>query len=152
MIEINNLTADLIDEEFFKGVAKIVLKGENKKDALLSIALVGQKKIRELNKKYRGKNSPTDVLSFGDNMAGGIENITERGELNLGEILICPQEVKKNAKKYGLTFKKELARVLIHGILHLFRYEHEENKRSAEKMRKKEEIYFSKIKKLNFKI
>ena len=91
----------------------------------------------------------------GQNIQGplkGIENITERGELNLGEILICPQEVKKNAKKYGLTFKKELARVLIHGILHLFGYEHEENERSAEKMRKKEEIYFSKIKKLNFKI
>lgn len=133
MIEINNLTTGLIDEEFLRGVAKIILRGENKEDSLLSIALVGQREIRELSKKYRGKNKPTDVLSF----------IIK--ELGLGQIVICPQVVKKNAKKYDLTFKKESARVLIHGVLHLLGYDHEKDEQLAEKMRKKEEIYFSKI-------
>ena len=119
MIEINNLTASSVDEEFLKGVAKKVLKGEKKKEIDLSIAFVGEARMRKLNKKYRGKNKVTDVLSFGN-------------ELN--EIVICLREVKKNAKKYNSTFKKELARVLIHAILHLLGYEHE-------KMQEKEEYY-----------
>ena len=110
MIGINNLTNSKIDEGFLKRVAKKVLKGENKEGIDLSIALVGQTRIRKLNKKYRGKNRATDVLSFGN---------------DLNEIVICLREVKK----------QELARVLIHGILHLLKYKH------SKKMQKKEEIY-----------
>ena len=132
MIEINNLTTNPIDEEFFKKVAKIVLKGENKKEGL-SIALVGLGRIRELNRRYRGKNRVTDILAFPNK------------EIGLGEIVICLREVKKNAKKYGLTFEKELSKVLIHGILHLLGYNHEESEKEAERMRKKEEYYLSQL-------
>jgi len=124
MIEINNLTTNPVDEEFLKGLVKKVLEGENKEEAGLSIALVGQGRIRELNKKYRGKNRATDVLAFpGD---------------GLGEIVICLREVKKNAKRYRSNSEKELARVLIHGILHLLGYDHEKSEQAAEKMREKE--------------
>jgi len=122
MIEINNLTLGEVDEEFLKGVAKKILKGENKKELNLSIVFVGESRIKKLNKEYRGKNRVTDVLSFGD---------------GLNEIVICLQEVKKNARKFNSNFKKELARVLIHGILHLLGYEHEKEKKEAEKMEKK---------------
>ena len=128
MIEINNLTTGFVDEEFLKGVAEKVLKGENRKEIGLSIVFVGQGRMRKLNKKYRGKNKITDVLSFGD-------------ELN--EIVVCLREVKKNAKRYNLTFKKELAKVLIHGILHLSGYEHEKDKKEADKMEKKQEYYLN---------
>jgi len=128
MIEINNLTTNPVDEEFLKGLVKKVLEGENKEEAGLSIALVGQGRIRELNKKYRGKNRATDVLAFpGD---------------GLGEIVICLREVKKNAKRYRSNSEKELARVLIHGILHLLGYDHEKSEQAAEKMREKEGYYF----------
>ena len=128
MIEINNLTTNPVDEEFLKGLVKKVLEGENKEEAGLSIALVGQGRIRELNKKYRGKNRATDVLAFpGD---------------GLGEIIICLREVKKNAKRYRSNSEKELARVLIHGILHLLGYDHEKSEQAAEKMREKEGYYF----------
>ena len=128
MIEINNLTTNPVDEEFLKGLVKKVLEGENKEEAGLSIALVGQGRIRELNKKYRGKNRATDVLAFpGD---------------GLGEIVICLREVKKNAKRYRSNPEKELARVLIHGILHLLGYDHEQSEQAAEKMREKEGYYF----------
>ena len=119
MIEINNLTTSKIDEEFVKGVAKKVLKGENRKEIDLSIAFVGEARMRKLNKKYRGKNKVTDVLSFGQ---------------GLNEIVVCLREIKKNAKTYNSTFKKELARVLIHAILHLSGYDHK-------KMQDKEEYY-----------
>ena len=67
--------------------------------------------IRELNRKYRQKNKATDILSF------------QYG--NAGEIVICLKEVKKNARRFQSTFKKELARVLIHGILHILGYSHQ---------------------------
>jgi len=131
MIEINNLTTSLVDEEFLKRVAQEVLGREKQGNRDLSIALVGQGRMRELNKKYRGKNRVTDVLSFPGN--------------GLGEIVIYLREVKKNAKRFGSTFEKELARVLIHGILHLLGYNHEKSEEEAKKMREKEEYYLSQI-------
>ena len=122
MIEVNNLTTNKVDKEFLKGLAKKVLEDENKKIMDLSIALVGQGRIRELNKKYRGKNKVTDVLSFQYDKSG--------------EVIICLREVKKNVKKFSSTYKKELARILIHGILHILGYDHE-------KMKKKEVRYLS---------
>lgn len=132
MIEVNNLTGFKVDKKFLKKLAQKVLASERKNKTELSIALVGPKRIKELNKKYRKKDKVTDVLSFTYNKSSG-------------EIIICPQEVKKNSKKFNYTFKKELARVLIHGILHLLGYDHEGSEKEAEKMRKKEEYYFSKI-------
>ena len=131
MIEINNLTLGEVDEEFLRGVAKKILKGENKKELNLSIVFVGESRIKKLNKEYRGKNKVTDVLSFGE---------------GLNEIVICLQEVKKNARKFNSSFKRELARVLVHGILHLLGYEHEKEKKEAEKMEKKQEYYLNSLK------
>ena len=131
MIEINNLTNTVVDEDFLKKTAKIVTDGEKKKAIELSIALVRQGRIRELNKRYRGKNRVTDVLSFSYDGSG--------------DIVICLGEVKKNARRFGTTFEKELSKVLIHGILHLLDYDHEKNEKEAEKMRKKEEYYLSQL-------
>jgi len=131
MIEINNLTTTPIEEEILKKVAERILEGENKRNADLSIALVGPGRIRKLNKKYRGKNRVTDVLSFPDN--------------GLGEIVICLREVKKNAKKFGSSFKKELSTCLIHGILHLLGYDHEKSVEEVKKMRDREEYYLSQV-------
>ena len=129
MIEVNNLTTIQIDEEFFKKIAQKVLKSEKQENKNLSIALVGQGRIRELNKKYRGKNRVTDVLAFPNR------------ELGLGEIVICLREVKKNVKRFSSTFEKELARVLIHGILHLLEYDHEKGDAQAKKMEEKQNYY-----------
>lgn len=128
MIEINNLTTNPIEEKFLKKITKKVLEGEKRKRDI-SIVFVGPERIRKLNKKYRKKNRTTDVLSFPYD--------------NSGEIVICLQEVKKNAKRFKLIFEKELARVLIHGILHLLGYDHEKNKINAKKMFKKENYYLA---------
>jgi probable rRNA maturation factor len=143
MIEVNNLTGFRVDEKFLKKLAQKVLASERKNKTELSIALVGLKRIKELNKKYRKKDRITDTLSFTYNNSGQPAKLREA--LLAGEIVICPQEVKKNAKRFDSTFKKELTRVLIHGILHLLGYDHEGSEKEAEKMRKKEEYYFSKI-------
>lgn len=121
-IEIRNLTRKKIDEKLLKKLAKKVLKEENVKEGYLSIAFVGETRIRKINKQYRQQDKPTDVLSFEDDW---------------GEIIICLEQVKKNGKKYQVTFKKELARVLIHGILHLLSYKH------SKKMQEKEQEYIN---------
>jgi probable rRNA maturation factor len=129
MIEIINFTITEIDEEFLKKVAEKVLESEKQKNKDLSLVLVGQGRIRKLNKKYRGKNRVTDVLSFPND--------------GLGEVVICLREVKKNAKRFNQSFERELIRVLIHGILHLLGYDHEGSKQATEKMVEKEEYYLS---------
>ena len=130
MIAFRNLAKIKIDGKVLRRVAKIVLKGENReKEKEISVVLVTKKEIQKINKKHRGKDSPTDVLSF------------EGGKDSLGEIVICPAEVKRNAK----DFEKELVFVLIHGILHLLGYDHEKDNLEAGKMEKKEKDYLSKI-------
>ncbi len=124
MIEINNLTTSA-DYGFLKKIAKIVL---NKKKLDLSIVLVSPVKIKELNRKYRKKNKTTDVLSFLYD--------------DSGEIVICLKEVRQNAKKFGLPFKTELAKVLIHSVLHLLGYEHQSQKQ-VKLMEKKENYYLN---------
>lgn len=143
MIEINNLTTVSIEEEFFKKIIQEILEKEGKKDIDLSIAFVGQGKIRKLNKKYRGKNRITDVLAFPESklfLEKFNINLVQKTK-NLGEIAVCLREVRKNAKKYNSNFEKELVRVLIHGVLHLLGYEHEKSENEAEKMTKKEKDY-----------
>jgi probable rRNA maturation factor len=142
MIEINNLTTLKIEEDFLRKIAGEVLKKEGKENSELSLVLTGQGRIKGLNKKYRGKNKITDVLSFSSSRFFPVSG--EKTE-KLGEIAICLKEVKKKAGRYGLSFEKQIARTLIHGILHLLGYEHEKSVKEAEKMKIKEDQYLAKI-------
>ncbi|XOB46656.1 MAG: rRNA maturation RNase YbeY [Candidatus Nealsonbacteria bacterium] len=138
MIEVKNLTFTPVDEIFLKKAAENVLKGERKKKFYLSIALIGRSRMKELNKKYLKRNYATDVLAFPETEKHPKINI-------LGEIIICPQVIKNNAKKFNFVFKKELCKVLIHGILHLLGYGHKKSAKEAEKMERKENYYLKKM-------
>lgn len=90
----------------------------------VSVVLVGNVKIKKLNRDYRGKNKVTDVLSFGD-----------LGEKDfLGEIVICWPQIKRQAKEYRVGEQEELARMLAHGLLHLKGLDHERSAKDAKKM------------------
>jgi len=139
MIEINNLTKFSVDKKTFSTVAKKVLSGENREtparrqaEKTISLAFVEKAEIKKINKKFRKKNKATDVLSFE----------LKDGDF-LGEVVICPEVVKENAQKYRNAFKSEMIKVFIHGILHLLGYDHEQTKRQAEEMEKKQEYYLS---------
>ena len=95
----------------------------------LSVALVGDREIEKLNRKYRHKSKPTDVLSFpaGDTLAG-------RHRL-LGDVVISVDRAEEQAKSGGWTLNEEIDRLLIHGILHLLGYDHEGSKKEARVMR-----------------
>jgi len=137
MIEINNLTNFAVDKKFFSGVAKKVLKGENRMKENISIAFISPIEIQKLNKQYRKKDKPTDVLSF--------EKVSQFKD-ECAEVVICPAVVRENTKESKLSLKKELANILIHGVLHALGYDHERSEKDAEKMEVKEQLYFSKIK------
>jgi len=134
-IEINNLTKGhplgRVDKKVFSAVAKKVLKGENRERENISVAFVDKAEIKKLNKKFRQKNKPTDVLSFELRPKGYPENL-------LGEIVICPEVVKEK--------KEKILEVFVHGILHLCGYDHEKSKKEAEEMELKQEKYLSNIK------
>lgn len=148
MIEINNLTTVEVDEEFLQRIVNGVLKGEKIKDEIeLSIALIGPGRMRKLNKQYRAKNRVTDVLAFPESKVsfekfkiGPLAKVK-----GLGEIVICPREVKKNAGRVNSGLDKELATVLIHGVLHLLGYEHEKGEKQAQEMEKKQEEYLDEL-------
>ncbi|MDI1472664.1 MAG: rRNA maturation RNase YbeY [Thermodesulfovibrio sp.] len=100
----------------------------------ISVVLIGSKKMKETNYKYRGKKSTTDVLSF-----PYLETDNNLKEIYLGEILIDPLQAKIQAKHYRVSLWQELTRLLIHGILHLMGYDHEVTAYEAKKMHRMEE-------------
>ena len=97
------------------------------KEYELSIALVSEKKSSELNKRYRHKNKPTNILSFA---------LTKQS----GEIILCPAVIKRKAKSFGKTFSQFLGFLVIHGMLHLKGMEHSSTMERAEK--KYDQKYF----------
>ena len=93
-----------------------------KRNVELNLILVGEKKIRSLNKKFRNIDKPTDVLSFPIDLPSQ-EALT--GTLVLGDIFICPLYIIKNIKPKSL--RKELGYQFIHGLMHLLGHDHEED-------------------------
>ncbi len=118
MINIKNLTQSKVDDDSVKNVLVKAAEVMGVKSKEVAVVLVGENRIRNLNKKYRGKNRVTDVLSFG----------ADGGKEELGDIVICVPRVKKQAKQKGHSFKKELTILLVHGLLHLMGYDHEKDK------------------------
>ncbi|MBI3001261.1 MAG: rRNA maturation RNase YbeY [Deltaproteobacteria bacterium] len=95
----------------------------------LSLALVGNREIQELNARYRNKNEPTDVLSFpsGERLPTGTQI--------LGDVVISVEQAEKQATKRKQSLQEEMTSLLVHGILHLLGYDHERSKKEAEIMR-----------------
>jgi probable rRNA maturation factor len=89
----------------------------------LSILFCGDAFIRELNRRYRGLQEPTDVLSF--SQGGRLPGAPGRGQL-AGDIVISMDTLRRNAEQEGETPERELKRLLIHGMLHLQGLEHPE--------------------------
>ncbi len=98
--------------------------GKDKWD--VSILFTGDAFIQKLNWEYRGKNEPTDVLSFAQ-----VDNKeafpSKGGRFYAGDIVISMETLAKNADYFGITMNEELKRLLVHGILHLSGMDHENN-------------------------
>jgi len=131
--------------DIIKGVVREALALENfAADTDVSISLVDNDEIRDLNRTYRGVDSPTDVLSFP--MLEGEDNIKILDmPLMLGDIVISLERAREQCKDYGHSFEREAGYLTAHGMLHLMGYDHqtEEDKKI---MRQKEECVLEKLK------
>jgi rRNA maturation RNase YbeY len=111
-----------------KEKARKILGLLNRSKTELSLALVGNREIQELNAKYRLKNEPTDVLSFPIG-----EHLPPEEDI-LGDVVISVEQAEKQARTGKRTVEAELETLLIHGILHLLGYDHERSARDAKLM------------------
>jgi probable rRNA maturation factor len=114
--------------------AQEMLAALGRTESLVTIAFVSDKKIRELNRQFRGIDRPTDVLSFP----------TDQAPAELGDIAISVETAVRQARENHLTLNGEIAQLILHGLLHLCGYDHEtdngEMNRLELRLRKKLEI------------
>jgi probable rRNA maturation factor len=118
----------------------------------VSLLLVSEETIRELNKKHRNTDSTTDVLSFpmaefktpgewNDEIFLETRSISpETGELLLGDIIICPQIIKEQAKEYGHSELREFSFLTVHSMLHLCGFDHQDHNERAIMEQKQNEV------------
>ena len=112
------------------GEAILILAG--RADAELSLALIGNPEMQRLNAQYRGKNYPTDVLSF------PIEEAFPSTRRQLGDVVISVEKARQQARERGHEHQDEMVALLIHGIVHLLGYDHERSAKDARVMKRLE--------------
>ena len=126
----------IVSSEAVKSAISSVLDGEELDYISVSVVLVSDDEIREVNKKYLGHDYSTDVVTF---------PLHEDSEPIEGEIYVSLQTTERNSKIYNSTHSKEIIRVVIHGMLHLAGYE-DSTSETKEEMKKKEDFYLDLLK------
>jgi probable rRNA maturation factor len=110
----------------------------------ISLVITGQERIQELNRDYRGLDQPTDVLSFSlseqkDVIPSSFIGPPD-GVLHLGEVIISYPQALIQARERGHSIKKELAVLIVHGVLHILGYDHEKPEMEAAMQAREKEI------------
>lgn len=126
----NDVRASGVDGRALAATARKLLVAAGESGASLSLTLVGDAAIRDLNREHRGKDAPTDVLSFplfedGEAPQAGVERL-------LGDVVISVDTARRQAAGYDAPLQRELYRLLIHGLLHVLGHDHEEPAERAE--------------------
>lgn len=120
-------------------LAERVLSAVGESRSELSLELTGDRRIRRLNREYRKKDQPTDVLAFPTReavMPRGVRPVAGM----LGDVLISLPTAVRQAKEAGRSIDDELAMLLVHGVLHLCGYDHERSPREAARMSRRERV------------
>ncbi len=131
------LPLGIITPDFIEGISAKILRHLELYRVNLNIIITDNAFIREINKRYRGKDSPTDVISFAyrEESFPEIDNLDEE----LGDIYLSIEKAGEQSADFDNDLQGEVTRLLIHGILHLAGYDHEKGEDEAEKMRSLEE-------------
>ncbi len=124
--EVQEYICEVLNDEF-----------ESEKPVYMSVALVGNEDIQRINRDFRDKDQPTDVISFAyheteDYMIGPYDT--------LGDIIISLERVEEQCKEYNHSFRREFFYVLTHGMLHLLGYDHIDEEDKKEMRAREEEI------------
>lgn len=98
-------------------LARAVLRAEGVRSAALSVSFVGRRRIRSLSRAYLGRDHVTDVLAFELPGAPG---------LVVGDVYVAPEVAAAAARRFGVSVRDEVRRLVVHGVLHVLGYEHPE--------------------------
>jgi len=120
---ISNRQTASVDEVAIAGLARATLAGEGLLDVELSVSFVEESEIEDLHLRYMDEPGPTDVLSF------PLDDVDEGGTRLLGDVVIAPAVAARNNPSDP---EAELRLLLVHGILHLLGYDHEDGAEKAE--------------------
>ncbi|MCQ2546408.1 MAG: rRNA maturation RNase YbeY [Clostridia bacterium] len=112
-------------------------------DVEISLSFVSLEEIHELNREYRGVDSPTDVLSFP--MFDDLEELEamqkqDMGEIPLGDVVICMDKIRQQAEEFGHSEERETAYLFTHSVLHLLGYDHMTEEDKKEMRAREEEV------------
>jgi probable rRNA maturation factor len=138
--ETGNITEE--QETKIHGLLKLAAQMEEVSNAELSLTFVDNDAIQDINREYRGKDKPTDVISFAmEEMGEGeLEIVGEDLPRALGDIIISIPKAEEQAEEYGHSFMRELGFLAVHGFLHLLGYDHETEEEEKEMFTRQTEI------------
>jgi probable rRNA maturation factor len=122
-----------------KKIGQAILAVVGEAEAELSLALIGNAEMQKLNRRYRRKDYPTDVLSF------PMEGRPPAGHRLLGDVVISVEKARQQAKERGRTRDQEMVTLLIHGIVHLLGYDHERSAKDARVMKRLENKIYRRL-------
>ena len=132
-----------VDRRRLEAVADFVLEALGFHEAELSVLLVGDRRMKQLNRQYLGRNRPTDVLAFAQWEGGG----ANLHPACLGDVVISVETAHRQATEAGVHGNEELDLLLVHGILHLIGYEHTVGRNAATSMGRKQRQLVLRIRK-----
>jgi probable rRNA maturation factor len=113
----SNVRRLMVSRTRVREAAVAALNAERVRNAMLSITFVGRAAMSEMNHRYLRHRGPTDVISF------GLERTGRRGAV-IGDIYICPEVARDNAKRQGIPIGEEVLRLVVHGTLHVLGHDH----------------------------
>ena len=143
---IDNRTNFELTDEIKETLERVCLKSlqyeEFNEDCEISLSIVTNDEIHDINKQFRNIDSPTDVLSFPQLTfeEGEEADVNENGEIVLGDIIISIDRAKEQAEEYGHSLKRELAFLSVHSMLHLMGYDHMVPDEEEDMFRRQKEI------------
>ena len=143
---IDNRTNFELTDEIKETLERVCLKSlqyeEFNGDCEISLSIVTNDEIHDINKQFRNIDSPTDVLSFPQLTfeEGEEADVNENGEIVLGDIIISIDRAKEQAEEYGHSLKRELAFLSVHSMLHLMGYDHMVPEEEEDMFRRQKEI------------
>lgn len=143
---IDNRTDFELTDEIKEMLERVCLKSlqyeEFNEDCEVSLSIVTNDEIHDINKQFRNIDSPTDVLSFPQLTfeEGEEADVNENGEIVLGDIIISIDRAKEQAEEYGHSLKRELAFLSVHSMLHLMGYDHMVPEEEEDMFRRQKEI------------
>lgn len=133
-------------EQLIEMCARAALEEEQiDEDAQVSVTLVDNEAIREINNEHRGIDKATDVLSFPLGDEDSFDTDPETGAILLGDIVISLERAKEQAEEYGHSYRREVAFLITHSLFHLLGYDHVDSEEDEKLMFGKQDKVLEKL-------